>query len=124
MINNLLVLSIQPSGNNPNPNPNSSFIELVKVLVDKANLTKGQFFYLIMTGFLLIFVLLATASPAIVSVAVAVTGGSLTDIQPVIPVKHLLLGLGIWLGLGVFYFIAYSIPEIRDRWNTRRKNNN
>jgi hypothetical protein len=119
MVNNLP----QPSPNS-NPNPNNSFIGLAKILIEKANLTRGQILYLILTVIYLSFILLVTATPAVVSIVVAFKGGNLKDIEPPIPVKDLILGLKIWFSLGAIYFLLYAIPEIRDRWNTRRKNNN
>jgi hypothetical protein len=117
MVNNLP----QP---NSNPSPNNLFISLAKLLIEKANLTRGQILYLILTVIYLSFIVIVTATPTVVSTVVAFKGGNLKDIEPPIPVKDLMLGLKIWFSVGVIYFLLYAIPEIRDRWNTRRKNNN
>lgn len=123
MIPSLIICSLPEPSPNSNQNPNNSFIGLAKLLIEKSNLTKGQVFYLILTIVYLSFVLLITATPAIVSIVVAITGGNIKDIEPPIPANDLFLGLAIWFSIGVIYFILYSVPELRDRWNTKKKNN-
>lgn len=121
MIPSLIISNLpEPSSNS---NPNNSFIGLVKLLIEKANFTRGQVFYLILTGIYMSFIIITTASPTIVSVVVAIRGGNLSEIRPPIPVKDLMLGLKIWFSLGVVYFFIYAIPELRDRWKTNKKTN-
>ncbi len=117
-----LILSVSPN-TNPPPETNSkkSLIDLVRILVEKANLTRGQYLYLILTVLYLFFVLVIGVAPTLVSIVAAVTDASINDITIPIPIKEIFLGLMIWCILGIIYFVAYSIPEIRDRWNTRRK---
>ncbi|PIC56265.1 hypothetical protein CSV80_15660 [Sporosarcina sp. P12(2017)] len=98
----------------------NAFMNFGKHLIKNSNLTKGQSFYLICTVIYLSFILIMTASPTIIGVVVAIKGDSLENIKPVIPIKDLLIGLYTWFCLGVLYFIAYAVPELRDRWKIKK----
>lgn len=117
-----LVLSAQAPDPNPVPNsipnqdPKNSFMGFGKRLINSANLTKGQSFYLISTVIYLSFILLAFASSTIIGTVVAIRGDSLEDVKSLVPLDSLLSGLTIWLMIGAIYFIAYAVPEVRDRW--------
>lgn len=115
MMLNLLLNTHIPGPGKPNK-PKSEFLDFGKLLIQKSNLTKGMYFYLIVTVVYLSFFLFIAVAPTIVYAIVAIRGGDLNQIKPPIPLTPLLTGLFIWFIVGIMYYIAYSIPEIRDRW--------
>lgn len=123
MIPNLLLSATPSPGPSESKDPNNSFIGLGKSLIEKSNLTRGQYFLLIMFLVYTAFVLLMAASPAVISVFAIIFGRSLDEIKPPVDMQQLIIGEFIFIGVGLLYFILYAIPEIRDRWKTNRKNN-
>ena len=124
MISSLLVSSLSPDPIPPNDkNPTNNLLGVGKALVAKANLTKGQTFYLVFLIVYLAFIATIAIAPTIVFVVAIIADRKLSEIQPPIPMDQLLWGLYILIGLGIIYFILYSIPEIRDRWKINKKTN-
>ncbi|MER1958860.1 MAG: hypothetical protein ABS942_15865 [Solibacillus sp.] len=124
MISSILMMNLEPSpNNNSKQSSGNSFIEVAKIVMSKANFTRGQWFYF---GFLVLYLAFFTIiaiSPTIVYIAALFTERELSEIKPPIPLNNLLNGLYVVLGVGLLYFILYSFPELRDRYNTKRKSN-
>lgn len=126
MIPNIFFMSMPPDPNDSKSDKSSTnnLFGLAKMLIAKSNLTRGQMFYLIFFIVYLCFIATVAISPTIVYSLAIVGGRDLSEIKPPIPINNLLTGLYIVIGLGILYFALYALPEVRDRWNTKKKSNN
>lgn len=121
MINSILFMNLNPTPDNQSSKNGNGFIEVAKIVMSKANFTRAQWFYfgfaVLYTAF---FVIMAVPNTTIYLAAIF-KGMDLSELNSPVPLLELSIGLLIVYALGAIYFVLYSIPELRDRFNTKKK---